>query len=722
MAQARRGGQRRSSTRSTPAAASGFGPVFAGDDSVIPGEVLLTLSADAADAMTGSVPLHPAGPMGSRAMALGVSDLDDVLGELGAYDITRLAPSRTGMADAVGIANLSGLMEVEEDPLSRSFRVRIDVSHDVTEAADRLAAVATVIAAEPNRWREASIVPDDPQFASQWGLTAIHAPAAWDTTTGSPSVIVAVVDSGCDLDHPELAPLLMPGYDMVDLGPNPTPQDGWRFEGDFAGRDDTPEDEVGHGTHVSGTIACLSNNATAVAGVGWQTRIMPVKALTRMVRISDGRVTGVGSAADIAAALRWATDHGAHVINMSLGSSGATTVEADAIAYAVGKGVVVVAAMGNDGTSNPSYPAAYPGVVAVGAVDSADHRASFSQTGPHISVAAPGVGILSTYLAGGTTTMSGTSMATPHVAGVAALIKAAKPSATGAEIADVLRSTARALTDNPGDALPNDAYGHGCVDAAAAVAAVTAAEAAGVNVATTVLTPHLRSIRINECQPVSPFLQGCGVVKSVVINECVPHSLFGNCLPTTVFEPQCIPVRSPVCTVPTTFPPTTPETVRTGRFGPNVGGAAVQPGYDPYGLMGQAPGAAAPAAPAPAVQPEAGRPEETFAAGYAAGYAAALAQVQQAQVQQAAAAQAQVQAQVAFRRFPVTQPHSVNGLCGIPTVTTPECTLAPITIAGYDCPPLTTQCRPPYTTPGVCPYPPDTRFGYDPYGQSPFGG
>ena len=466
----RRSGASRKRSGSAPAAPGPeWEPVLRGEDSIIPGEVVLTLSPDAADGMTRSVPLHPGGVLGASE-SLGVDDLDSVLADLHAHDITRLAPSPVGVAGAAAVVGDElGLLDALDLVLSRTFRVRIDPSADVEAAVGRLAAVGSVEVAEPNRWRETMVTPNDPQFGSQWGLTKINAPAAWDISTGSPSVVVGVVDSGCDLDHPELVPLLVNGYDMVDLGTNPTPPPGWRFEGDFSGRDAIPEDEVGHGTHVAGTIAAASNNGVQVAGVGWQTKIMPIKALTRMVRISDGRVSGVGSAADVAAAVRWAADNGAHVINMSLGSDAATTVERNAIAYAIGKGLVVVAAMGNDGSSNPSFPAAYDGVVAVGAVDRADKRASFSQTGPHIALVAPGVQILSTYLAGGTATLSGTSMATPHVAGVAALIKAVKPSATGAEIADILRSTARPLSDTAGGPVPNASYGHGAVDAQAAL-------------------------------------------------------------------------------------------------------------------------------------------------------------------------------------------------------------------------------------------------------------
>jgi hypothetical protein len=198
---------------------------------------------------------------------------------------------------------------------------------------------------------------------------------------------------------------------------------------------------------------------------------MPVRVLARIVNINNSAdVRGTGSAADIAAGIRWAVDNGARVLNLSLGGSTDTQVERDAIAYAIAHGAVVVAAMGNGGLAAPnSFPAAYPDVVAVGAIDQADHRANFSQVGPHIDVSGPGVGILSTVWDNGFATMSGTSMATPHVAGVAALILSCNGSLTGAQVADILRQTARPLRDNPGDPVPNNNYGFGCVDAQAAV-------------------------------------------------------------------------------------------------------------------------------------------------------------------------------------------------------------------------------------------------------------
>jgi hypothetical protein len=280
------------------------------------------------------------------------------------------------------------------------------------------------------------------------------------------------------MDHPDLQAQLLSGYDAVDLAgvaPNP----GWHFEGDFLSRDNDPQDEVGHGTHVAGTIGALTDNSVGVAGVVWQCKILPVKVLARMVKDSDPSiVTGVGTATDIATGIRWAADHGAHIINLSLGGYNDTFPERDAVAYAVSKGCLVVAAMGNDDVSTPFYPAAYPDVVSVGAINQNDQRVSKANTadwwgsnmGEHIDVVAPGLNIRSTDWDNGYSYKSGTSMAAPHVSGVAALIKSCNPGLTAAQMADILRDTARALQDDPADPVPNERYGHGLVDAQAAVA------------------------------------------------------------------------------------------------------------------------------------------------------------------------------------------------------------------------------------------------------------
>lgn len=441
-------------------------PIFGSDRSdIIPGDLIVQLDPSAASAVTQSI---ASGPSRGTAMmgpsSFGVTDIDRVLNKLGCRGIRRLHGPAPAMAASAGT-------ETQLTDMANTFRVSLPPEQDVEQAAQALQALDGVVYAEANRWRETSVVPNDPNFPAQWGLTRIRAPEAWDRTTGSPQIVVAVIDTGIDLDHPELAGLLVAGTDMVDLGPNPTPPPGFRFEGDWQGRDNDPQDEVGHGTHVAGTIACATNNGSLVAGVTWNCRLMPVKVLTRIVNIGNpADVRGTGSTADVAAGIRWAADHGARVINLSLGSSQATNVERDAVAYAVSRGVVVVAAMGNAGpNAGPSFPAAYPDVIAVGAINSADQRAAFSQVGAHIDVAAPGVGILSTVWNNATATFQGTSMASPHVAGVAALILSCNSTLSAAQVGDIIRQTAQPLRDAPGDPVPNNAYGFGCVDAKAAI-------------------------------------------------------------------------------------------------------------------------------------------------------------------------------------------------------------------------------------------------------------
>ena len=532
--------------------------IFADSSDIVPGELIVQLDESAAATVTESIPRGPSRvrSMGG-AMRFGISALDAVLVKLKTSSVVRLHPP----------APITSIAMTEATTLASTFRIAFDRSTSVETAAQQLSSVAGVQYAEPNRYRETYVIPNDPGFASQWGLNKINAPAAWDRTTGSPNIVVAVIDTGIDLDHPELAPLLVPGFDMVDLGANPTPPPGFRFEGDFQGRDNVPQDEVGHGTHVAGTIACLSNNGSGVAGVTWQCRLMPVKVLTRIVNIANSSdVRGTGSAADIAAGIRWAVDNGARVLNLSLGGSTDTQVERDAIAYAIAHGAVVCAAMGNGGLAGPiSFPAAYPGVVAVGAIDTADHRASFSQVGPHIDIAAPGVGILSTVWNDGTTTMSGTSMASPHVAGVAALVLSCNGSLTGAQVADILRQTARPLRDNAADPVPNNNYGFGCVDAQAAV--------------NRACPPVVLTSRTIACRPsvlvVCQTMQiRCQLTRPIVCLQTTPIT----CLPPTRLV-QCAPTRVIGCPLPSAVIRCPSTVICGGPIGPGnpgpLGGEAM---------------------------------------------------------------------------------------------------------------------------------------------------
>lgn len=548
-----------------------FEPLFTDDASaIVPNEVIVQLREDVAAQITENIPTGPTRGIEGAAARFGVSSVDAVLRAAGNVSITRLHPPMPPTAAAEAAP-----------PISATFRVRVEEATRSNLVA-QFARLPEVAYAEPVVYRETGAVPNDPSFAAQWGLAKINCPAAWDRTTGSANITVGVLDTGIDLDHPELAALLVPGQDMVDLGPNPTPPAGFRFEGDFQGRDNVPQDEVGHGTHVAGTIACASNNNAGVAGVTWSCRLMPVKVLTRIVNLTNPNdVRGVGSSADIAAGIRWAVDNGARVLNLSLSGPVETQVERDAVAYAISRGAVVVAAMGNNGGQIVRFPAAFPDVVAVGAIDQNDQRAPFSNTGPHIDVAAPGVGVLSTVWDNGFATFDGTSMASPHVAGVAALILSCNGNLTGPQVADIIRTTARPLQVNPGDPVPNDTFGHGCVDALAAVnracpqttrtltcpSRVTVCPS--VAVACTTQTVTCRS-RLTVCPTV--------VLRCTQTITC-QRSVIIDCPPT--------PTRTPVCTQPSAMI-RCPSTAVCGPLDPRppFGGGEQAGGNDPWAMYG----------------------------------------------------------------------------------------------------------------------------------------
>jgi uncharacterized protein YkwD len=226
---------------------------------------------------------------------------------------------------------------------------------------------------------------------------------------------------------------------------------------DHVNNDNDPRDDQGHGTHVAGIAAGVTNNALGIAGSSWDTKIMPVKALNS---------SGSGNLAWIAAAVVWAVDNDADVINMSLGGRFSSRTLQDAVAYAIAEGVPVIAAAGNDNTSNPSYPASYTGVVGVAATTRSDSKADFSNYGDYIDVAAPGVGILSTVRGGSYQAWNGTSMASPIVAGVAALLMAQGPCRSPRDVEQVLEDSSVDLGSRGWDRI----FGAGRIDSAAALA------------------------------------------------------------------------------------------------------------------------------------------------------------------------------------------------------------------------------------------------------------
>jgi thermitase len=280
--------------------------------------------------------------------------------------------------------------------------------------------------------------PNDPMFAQQYAHRVSNSLKGWEVTQGSERVVIAVVDTGVDLKHPDLIAKMVPGQDMVD-------------------GDDQAFDGHGHGTHCAGIAAAATHNQVGVAGFAPAAKIMPIRVL------GDN---GSGTSADVANGVIWAADNGAQVISMSLGSRSDAQVKAEAIQYALSKDAVVVAAMGNSSREEKSFPAATPGVIAVGATDVADKRANFSQYGSWISVSAPGVNILSTFPTSGPSSrkdygsISGTSMATPAVAGAVALIRSQNP---GLKVAQV-RAQLEQGTDDLGDPGFDKYYGHGRIN------------------------------------------------------------------------------------------------------------------------------------------------------------------------------------------------------------------------------------------------------------------
>jgi thermitase len=318
------------------------------------------------------------------------------------------------------------------------------------ETIAALRADASVLYAEPNYIAYAlDTNPNDALYVNQWGLAKINAPAAWDISTGNSDVIIAVVDTGIDLQHPDFAcpGKLTAGYNFSDGNSN-------------------PDDNNGHGSHVAGIAAACTNNSTGVAGLAWGARLMPVKVLN---------ASGSGSYFQVAQGITFAVDNGADIVNLSLGGLDPDTTLANAIQDAVDNGVLVVVAAGNCAQGGPLcrnivnpvvYPAAYNTTLAVAATDSGDGWASFSEHHPYVDVAAPGVSIYSTIITS-YGYKSGTSMATPYVAGLAALVWSVSPGLNLAQVRAAIESSADDLQVPPGYGQPgkDDYTGYGRINA-----------------------------------------------------------------------------------------------------------------------------------------------------------------------------------------------------------------------------------------------------------------
>ncbi len=310
--------------------------------------------------------------------------------------------------------------------------------------------------AEPNPIISVAAASNDPFYTDQWALGKIHAAEAWDISRGSREVLVAVIDTGVDYNHPDLQGNLwtneaeQKGLPGIDDDKNGYVDDirGYNFA---AGTSD-PIDDHGHGTAVTGVIAAMGNNETDIAGVCWTARIMPLKVLT---------AAGNGTAADAVPAIYYAVANGADIISGSWGGTEASSALRDAIAYAVQEGVVIVAAAGNSASNTAYYPAAYPEVIAVAATESNDNRWYLSNYGDWVDIAAPGRDIVSlratlpgqTPHPGTAVRLSGTSLAAPHVTGTCVLLLAVNPYLRGDELQQILRATGDPIA--PGTCVSN---------------------------------------------------------------------------------------------------------------------------------------------------------------------------------------------------------------------------------------------------------------------------
>ena len=318
---------------------------------------------------------------------------------------------------------------------------------DLPEQADErgfahaLAARDDVEFAEPDEIvSPADVTPNDPWFGSwEWYLTKIQAPAAWSTTTGDKNVIIAILDTGIDSSHPDLQAKLVAGWNI------------------YNNNSDT-SDVYGHGTVVAGTAAASSNNAQGVASVAWNCPIMPI-------RISA--LDGTATFSAMASGLTWAADHGARVANLSYKASTSSTVTS-AATYFQNKGGVVVAAAGNQATFDSSSDNS--AILTVSASDVNDVLYSYSNSGNNIDLAAPGL-VYTTYQGGTYGSTGGTSVASPIVAGAAALVLSVNPNLSGPQVQDILKKSA----DDLGPAGWDPSYGWGRVNVARAVASVSGA-------------------------------------------------------------------------------------------------------------------------------------------------------------------------------------------------------------------------------------------------------
>lgn len=532
-----------------------------GPGDFMPGEILVkfepTVAVNLADGRTSS------------------SELNAILAEYGLVRIQRVFNVEKPVNGETYVAT-DGQVKPLPD-LAHTYRLYFDANTDIWPIIKRLSAERNVVYAEPNYRQHffqspPVVTPNDPYYSTSgtwgqpyqdmYGLYRVQANAAWAITQGSSDIIVAVIDTGADLTHPDLAGKLVPGHD-------------------FADGDDDPTDDFGHGTHCAGIIGARTNNAIGVAGVCWNCRIMPLKAGN-----ADSLDMAVASEA-----VRYAVDHGARVTSNSYGTLFPSQTQADAFAYAHGCGVVNLAAAGNQNIGFPNYPAALDTVLAVAATDPNDARASFSNWGNWIEISAPGVDILSLRAAG--TDMygdgqhiiggqyyrsDGTSMSCPYVAGVAALLLSLQPSWTPNQVYNALISSA----DDLGEPGRDQAFGYGRLNAYRALQYALPSITLTPTHTSTPVTPTPTTTRVHTPTPTSTSI-GTATPTLSARRLYIPVLAKGQATAATV-----TPTRSPTVTPTRTRQPGTITLTSVGDADvaeayPNVNrgmGSTMWVGYD----------------------------------------------------------------------------------------------------------------------------------------------
>ncbi len=446
------------------------------DMAVVSGEILIKLKSSASEVIQSSTNIDRTGRLVIASVDsknTGIISLDFLNQKASALKMNRIVPKDTMSSKKFNVHDWYTVEFSNTKKITRSYTEIKALKNKVDEYLDD----PNVEYAELNYVLKLSEVPDDPYYSSYgtfgdypdlWGLKAINSKTAWDKTTGSNSILVGVIDTGIDRTHEDLNDNMW--VNTGEIPDNSIDDDGNGYVDDYYGwdwvnDDNDPMDDHGHGTHCAGTIAAVGNNNLGVVGVSWDTSIMALKFLN-----SDG----YGSVSDAAIAITYAVDMGADISSNSWGSFISSRFVSDAIEYAHDKGMILVVAAGNSNLDAlNTFPASDKYVMAVAAIDYNNNKADFSNYGPKIDVAAPGVDILSTKAAVcpmcsdkvtvGTNYchVSGTSMATPHVAGLAALILSVNPDLTNEEVRQIIRTGAKDLGTVGKDPL----YGYGLIDA-----------------------------------------------------------------------------------------------------------------------------------------------------------------------------------------------------------------------------------------------------------------